>query len=538
MDMQPQDGVRENSQPTEQPAAVVVRQHRFHDGEDADVLRRVLPAWLSSGGFHIILLTCFLLITLVAPSPRPAAAPPEIQTEVDAEAPPKANLENDELGLNPSELLNYNLDRIESVSVPGRVNPNDLMGIKDAPDGQMLNVSPPPGLGGNVGQGGGLDALTPRTGSLVGFVGGFPGGTFVAGGPGGRSGATRQKLVQEGGGNSQSEAAVAAGLKWLVQHQARDGHWSLDGFNQQGRCNCSGFGQRNDIAATAFGLLPLLGAGETHKNSKLYSDHVHHALDYLISRQNKEGYFGSGMYAHGLATIALCEAYALTTDAKLRSPAQRAISFIRSAQSNSGGWRYQPRQDGDTSVVGWQVMALKSGQMGGLEVDDSTNPTLAQATKWLDSCMTTDGSGYGYTGPQATSTMTAVGLLCRQYLGWNPRNPKLVAGVNTLNKTPPGELNSIYYYYYATQVLHHMGGDVWKNWNAKMRDLLLKKQDKGDDAKRPHLKGSWPPAGDVHGGAGGRMMQTSLSILTLEVYYRYLPLYQPGLTGRKDTVLR
>ena len=47
------------------------------------------------------------------------------------------------------------------------------------------------------------------------------------------------------------------GLKWIVQHQAPDGHWSLDGFQQHGRCNCNGFGQNNDVAATAFGLLPL-----------------------------------------------------------------------------------------------------------------------------------------------------------------------------------------------------------------------------------------------------------------------------------------
>ncbi len=534
MGTQSHDSVQGNSQ----PIGVVLRPNPVLEASETRVLRRILPAWLTSGGVHILLLTVFLCITLVTPGPSPLPERPEIQTEVATEEPPSANLENDEIGLNPSVLLNYNLDRIESISVPGIVNANELVGIKDAPDGQLLNVSPPPGLGGNVGQGGGLDSLMPGTGSLTGFVGGFPGGTFLPGGPGGRSGATRQKLLQEGGGNSLSEAAVAAGLKWLVQHQARDGHWSLDGFHQHGRCNCNGFGQRNDIAATAFGLLPLLGAGETHKNSKLYSDHVRRALDYLISKQNKEGYFSGGMYAHGLATIALGEAYALTSDSKLRGPAQRALSFIRSAQSTSGGWRYQPRQDGDTSVVGWQVMAHKSGQMAGLEVDDPANPTLAKAGKWLDSCMTPDGSGYGYTGPQPTPTMTAVGLLCRQYLGWNPRNPRLLAGVNSLTKTPPGELNSIYYYYYATQVLHHMGGDVWQTWNEKLRDQLIKKQEKGDDPKRLHLKGSWSPTGDVHGGAGGRMMQTSLSVLTLEVYYRYLPLYQRGLTGLKDTVAK
>ena len=35
----------------------------------------------------------------------------------------------------------------------------------------------------------------------------------------------------------------------------------------------------------------------------------------------------------------------------------------------------------------------------------------------------------------------------------------------------------------------------------------------------------WSSAGDVHGSAGGRLMITSLNLLTLEVYYRHLPLY-------------
>jgi hypothetical protein len=81
----------------------------------------------------------------------------------------------------------------------------------------------------------------------------------------------------------------------------------------------------------------------------------------------------------------------------------------------------------------------------------------------------------------------------------------------------------MYYSYYATQVFHHMGGDDWDWWNTGpngktgMRELLIAAQDKD---------GSWDPKGDHFGSHGGRIMQTSLSLLTLEVYYRHLPLYQ------------
>ena len=132
--------------------------------------------------------------------------------------------------------------------------------------------------------------------------------------------------------------------------------------------------------------------------------------------------------------------------------------------------------------------------------------------------------------------MTAVGLLCRLYLGTGTKNTGIVGGVNRLLKdAPPGSTPSMYYYYYAAQVMHHVGGPVWEAWNPKMRDLLISKQDQGKTKGRPHLKGSWSPAGDVHAGAGGRLMITSLSILTLEVYYRHLPLYRRDL-GNKAMV--
>jgi hypothetical protein len=59
-----------------------------------------------------------------------------------------------------------------------------------------------------------------------------------------------------------------------------------------------------------------------------------------------------------------------------------------------------------------------------------------------------------------------------------------------------------------------------------MRDMLLKSQDQGKDSKRPYQEGSWDPKTDAHGSVGGRIMFTSLSLLSLEVYYRHLPLYR------------
>ena len=206
------------------------------------------------------------------------------------------------------------------------------------------------------------------------------------------------------------------------------------------------------------------------------------ALKYLVLKQNKDGAFAvngaptTHMYAHGLATIAICEAYALTADPALRRPAQLALNYIARAQSAEGGWRYEARNPKgyDTSVGGWEVMALKSGQMAGLEV-----PTITWrgATKWLDAAQSADGGGYGYTSPGETPTLSAVGLLCRQYLGWGPGSPGLIAGARRLQESGPMAKN-MYYNYYATQVLHHLAGPGWEIWNRRMRDQLVAAQDR------------------------------------------------------------
>ncbi len=535
---QERDLFQENSKPSRSGTPVVVA-HFPSIEEDPNRWRRLIPAWIISGATHLILMGLFLILNIRLNADTVSMEQQIIETAVESETKPP-NLENDEIGMNPDLLTNYNIDRQEDISVPGPVNPNEAVGILNAPEGPPQTIPPPPGFGG-VGQGGGVDSSKPGTGNPLGFEGGY-GGLLVPGGFGGRSGATRQKMLQEAGGNTVSEAAVAAGLKWLSLHQAPDGHWSIDGFRQHGKCNCTGEGnQNNDIAGTAFGLLPFLAAGKTHKPSSDNSYHkvVEKGLKYLISRQNSQGYFGGGAYyAQGLASIAMCEAYGLTSDPLLKVSAQRAVNDVMRAQNASGGWDYSPGTlRTDTSVSGWQLMALKSGQMAGLEVPKKA---MDGATRWLDRVQVPDGAGYGYDGPGDSFTMTSVGLLCREYLGWGPRNPGLIKGVEKLRRDFPPDnyasIHNMYYYYYATQVMHHFGGDAWDKWNPKMRDTLIARQDKGTERFHPHQKGSWSPAGDDHGGAGGRLMTTSLSLLTLEVYYRHLPLYRRDAVTKDDAV--
>lgn len=508
------------------------------DEDNTADLRRLVPAWIISGVVHVVLLSLFLLVTVSQGQGSVNTELSVIESKVDDDVRDK-NLVNDEIGNDPDLPTSYNVDRVEEVSVPGPAKPEEVIGVLQAPQAPPTTIPPPPGFG--AGSGGGIDDPSRAgTGSPFGTPGGYGVGKLIPGGFGGRSGATRDRMLREGGGNTHSEAAVAAGLKWLAQHQAGDGRWGLHDFHREGKCACGGTGTSNDIAATGLGLLPFLGAGETHRGSSskgnLYSKPVERGLAYLVSHQGTDGKLGDG-YGHPIATIALCEAYGLTADPQLKGPAQRAITACVAWQGTGGGFRYTPKMAGDTSVSGWFIQALKSGQMSGLNVP---RKTWVDVNKYMESVGGGNyGETYGYMSPQGTPSMTAVGLLCRQYTSWGPRSLGLLRGVEELQKRPPAAATrDIYYYYYAAQVVHHVGGEPWDGWNPRMRDLLIERQDQGDDPGRRHQKGSWSPEGDTLGSNLGRLGVTALSLLTLEVYYRYLPLYRRDLGNDKDEALR
>jgi hypothetical protein len=343
----------------------------------------------------------------------------------------------------------------------------------------------------------------------------------VSGALRGRGREGRVVLTRRDGGTAESERAVEWGLRWLMAHQLDDGSWNFDHNKSVCRGQCRNPGsEASTTAATAIALLPFLGAGYTQVDGQ-YQDVVQRGLYHLVRRALLTPH-GSDlqegtMYAQGLSTIALCEAYAMTQDAALKDLAQGAIRFVVYAQdSQGGGWRYTPGQPGDTTVTGWQLMALKSGQMAGLEVPA---PALYLAQRFLDSVQSDGGARYGYMTSQPRDTTTAIGLLCRMYTGWRRDHPGLQKGVAYLSQRGPSEDN-MYYNYYATQVMHHWGGTDWERWNRRMRDYLIATQ-----ATSSHEAGSWYFSGG-YGEVGGRLYNTAMAVMTLEVYYRYMPLYR------------
>ena len=352
-----------------------------------------------------------------------------------------------------------------------------------------------------------------------------------------RSSRLKEDIARRYGGTDASEKAVEAGLKWLQASQHADGYWDAsahgsgkvsvdeDGVDRQDA------GRDADSGVTALAVLAFLGAGYTHEEGR-YSTTVSRALNWLTSSQREDGYLGGDathyaqMYCHGMATYALAEAVGMQLDpqaeSKLYEPLKKAVQYILANQHTDGGWRYVKGQKGDISMFGWQLMALKSADIAGIPIPDDARRGMIQFLKNRSLGKKQGLAGYRE-GMPATASMTAEALFCKQMLGMRRTNPASAEAVAYLLEHKPrlSEWN-LYYWYYGTLAMFQYGGDDWRTWNAACRDLVIRTQvQTGENA------GSWNPA-RPWGPYGGRVYSTALATLSLEVYYRFLPLYQMG----------
>jgi hypothetical protein len=472
-------------------------------------LLKQTPAWAVSMLVHIVALLAMALIVTEPPKKEAAVSIVSSAPETDD------NFEEFEEDT-PQDTPVETTDPVADVAVTTDVVVESTA-VSDAND---VDAAP---LAVELSEFGDITAPASDMLSTIGAVGG------TGGGYGGRKNAAA--LAGAGGGGADTEDAVDRALKWFIAHQMPDGGWSFDLAecpSCQGKCSHGGKAKGKDrCAATAMALLPFLGRGYTHKEGP-YKAQLEAGIAFLAGLAVKgEGNAaqagGGGVYSQGLAGICLSEAYAMTQDGRLQGPAQYALNCIMNWQDPvAGGWGYNPKSAGDTSILGWQLMALKSGNMAYLSVNPAT---VKNAIKFLDSVEEDSGAFYGYRAPGKGLGTTSVGLLCRMYLGWKKENPALERGVEFLAKKGP--TNDLYYDYYATQIMHHVEGDVWQAWNTKMKKMLLDAQ-----AKQGHEAGSWHKG--VEGGHGahaaGRLYCTSLATMILEVYYRHLPIYRNQVT--------
>jgi len=150
--------------------------------------------------------------------------------------------------------------------------------------------------------------------------------------------------------------------------------------------------------------------------------------------------------------------------------------------------------------------------------------SFERARHWLDVEVAGGRFGgiYGYTRPdEPRLAMVAEGMFARQLLGAKRTDRNIEESARYIqSETRTGSyLDNLYLLYYGNLALYHYQGWIWERWNREVRDFLVRSQHKTGP-----LAGSWDPNGEWSE-PGGRVLSTCFAALTLEVYYRYLPLY-------------
>ncbi|MBE7463165.1 MAG: terpene cyclase/mutase family protein [Planctomycetes bacterium] len=492
------------------------------------------PWWVISGAFHALLL---MLITLIGMAVLRAkvndtvivtdlARAPE-QEEEKEEQKPRDIFKQVKVEAPTEQVSDQVVVVHEEVEVADHVETADEM--QDATATGDENAISDVQLGG--------------VGSVAALgMGGGGGGAF-----GHRMGGGRRKLSIINGGGRDTESAVDKGLEWLARNQEADGRW--DNARHGGKHT----GMQGDVAMTGFALLAFLGAGHTEKVGK-YKDNVRRGVDWLIENMGKEqgnraheGRWVASNYTQGIATMALCEAAGMGRIPRTKDAAQKAVKGVEFGQIQIDGesdrlaWDYGPGgKTNDSSVMAWNVMALKSGKVAGLMVD----PAAFEGTiNWLNigqdlgAFKATDpvpdydweGGRMAYRGSpgavekgKGSYAVMAACALCRMHIAGATLDQVGVAGpLNIMkNKLVPKKYPfNLYFGYYATLGMFQAGGEHWKLWNDGMKGALLPGQRVGGAED-----GSWDPVGA--GTDDSRVMSTALAVMCLEVYYRYMPLYK------------
>ena len=315
---------------------------------------------------------------------------------------------------------------------------------------------------------------------------------------------------------SGQDAAISRGLDFLASQQNPDGS----------------FGPKQKPAITGLALMSFLAAGQTADVGR-HGAIIRAAIDYLVSCAGRDGSFNPNhdekpMYAQGIATLALSEAYGVEENEdyrrKIAGVLSRSVPLILKAQSVKkaaqfeGGWRYTvDATDSDLSLSGWNAMALRGCQEAGLRVPADS---VRRAGEFVLKCFDSKNKGFAYQpGGNALASSTAVAVLCLHTLD-DPttnfarrRETDLGAAFLENNRVTDKTTNPYYSTYYTTLAAWQLGGAAWSRIAYPNLVRLLKLQ---------QTDGGWPASDE----GPGRAYTTSMALLSLTVSYHLLPIYQ------------
>jgi hypothetical protein len=300
--------------------------------------------------------------------------------------------------------------------------------------------------------------------------------------------------------------STAKAYEWMASKQNSDGSWS----------------DQYRTAITGFALIAYMSQGHVPNQGK-YGREVAKGIRYLMASQREDGYLigshGGNMYGHGIATLALSQAWGMTGDEDVKKCLKKAIDLIVKSQCkdnsiNHGGWRYDPSPSGaDISVTIMQVMALRGAKDSGIHVPDET---MKRALSYINSCYDPGTGGYTYQpnnrapGFARTAAGICVLKLCGEY------DKKIDRSVEYLKKSMESQRDPHYWYghYYACHAFHQVGGKDWEDYYAAIKKKFIGMQSQDGSWSRREFQ------------QGGPVYQTAIAVIALSVPANYLPIFQ------------
>ena len=326
----------------------------------------------------------------------------------------------------------------------------------------------------------------------------------------------RIERLRSGGGKDMTEAAIMKGLNWLKSVQDEDGGWGNKDKDDQGNPKKT---DRN--AMTGMALLAFLGHCEL-QDSPTFGPTVQKGIDFITSTPPDPAINGgSGSYSHPIRAYALCEAYTMTKIPKLKEYAKRAAEHVIKGQNESGGWAYGygkgPVAHTDLSVTGWNIQALKAAALTGIPID-GLDESMDKAIAYTKRCQDKSGKFAYKEGSGGKASLTGTGVLCLQI--WKNANSKEAQlGLDWIiaNQKKEWKQINVYEWYYHAQACFQAtgvsgGSKYWRAWNKEFQQIVC-----GAQASDGH----WPHGYHYHGDTD--IYRTTMTILMLEVYYRYMP---------------
>lgn len=321
--------------------------------------------------------------------------------------------------------------------------------------------------------------------------------------------------------NERVERAVERGLQWLVKNQNKDG-------SQKSSYPC---------AASGLAGLAWLASGSTFHEGR-YCRNIQTTLDYVLRCASKNGFisegggFGpSGMYGHGYSTQFLAQIHGMIHDeslaARVKDVLTKAVRNIEGSQNKFGGWNSSPNaeltDDGSGAIAVMQITALRTSESAGIQVRAQA---IEKAKKYL-LAMTNDQGWYAYNWHARGNSsggsvgLTGAGMYMIGCLG-QQNDPKYAKGIKNVMAAIPGRGNNdnsfggwyAYSLFYSSLAIYQHGGDEWRKWYPALSENLIRTQS---------ADGGWS---DSYGG-----VFVALSVMCLQLPYRYLPMFQDGGAG-------